>query len=79
MVNLPVKEAAWTIVDLKKIALRVSEEWDAQGALAQYLRALFGQKENFTVYISREKGDRCYIQRRNNDLFFSLQSFSRKT
>ena len=31
--------------------------WDAQGALAQYSRALFGQKENFTVYLFREKGD----------------------
>ena len=29
--------------------------WDAQGALTQYLRALFGQKENFTVYFSRKR------------------------
>ena len=27
----------------------------AQGAPSQYLRALFGQKENFTVYFSRKK------------------------
>ena len=26
----------------------------AQGALAQYLRAIFGQKENFPVYLSRK-------------------------
>ena len=47
-------------------------------ALAQYLRALFGQKENFNVYFSG-KGDCYYIQTRHNNLFFSLQSFSRKT
>ena len=44
-----------------------------QGALAQYLRALFGQKENFTVYF-----DHYYIQTWHNDLFSPLQAFSRK-
>ena len=38
------------------------------GGLAQYSRALFGQKENFNVY-SREKGDHYYIQTQHNDLF----------
>ena len=28
--------------------------WYAQGALTQYLRSLFGQKENFTLYFSRK-------------------------
>ena len=28
-----------------------------KGALAQYLRALFGQKENLIVYFSKKKGD----------------------
>ena len=37
------------------------------GGLTQYLRALFGQKENFNVYFF------------TSDLFFPLQSFSRKT
>ena len=32
-----------------------------------------------STYTSREKGDHYYIQARHNDLFFSLQSFSRKT
>jgi len=51
---------------------------DAQGALAQYSRALFGQKRT-SKYISREKDDHYYIQTRQNDLFSSLRSFSRKT
>ena len=41
--------------------------------------ARFSGKKRTSMYISREKGDRYYIQRRHNDLFFSLQSFSRKT
>ena len=49
-----------------------------RGALAQYLRARAGQKRT-SLYISREKGDHYYIQTRHNDLFFPLQSFSRKT
>ena len=43
-------------------------------ALAQYLRALFGQKRT-SLCISREKGDHYYIEKRHNDLFFPLQSF----
>ena len=48
------------------------------GALAQYLRARFGQKRT-SLFISQEKGDHYYIQTQHNDLFFPLQSFSRKT
>ena len=44
-----------------------------RGQSLRYLRALFVQKENFTVYFS-EKGDHYYIQARHNDLFFPLQS-----
>ena len=44
-----------------------------RGQSLRYLRALFVQKENFTVYFS-EKGDHYYIQTRHNDLFFPLQS-----
>ena len=36
-------------------------------------------KQRTSLYISREKGDYYYIQTRHNDLFFQLQSFSRKT
>ena len=39
----------------------------------------FLRKKRTSMYISREKGDHYYIQARDNDLFFSLQSFSRKT
>ena len=37
--------------------------------------AHFSGKKRTSMYISREKGDRYYIQRRHNDLFSSLQSF----
>ena len=43
-----------------------------RGALAQYLRALFGQKENFTVYFS---GKRRSLLHPNT----AQRSFSRKT
>ena len=33
--------------------------------------APFSGKERTSTYISREKGDRYYIQRRHKDLFFS--------
>ena len=49
-----------------------------RGALAQYLRARFEQKRT-SRFISQEKGDYCYIRTQHNDLFFPLQSFSRKT
>ena len=39
------------------------------------INARFSGKKRTSMYISREKGDRYYIQRRHNDLFFSLQSF----
>ena len=51
---------------------------DAQVALAQYLRRLFGQMRT-SMIVYRQKGDHYYIQTRHNDLFFPLQSFSRKT
>ena len=41
--------------------------------------ARFWGKKRISTYISRERGDRHYIQKRHNDLFFPLQSFSRKT
>ena len=40
-----------------------------RGHLVRYLRALFVQKENFTVYFSG-KGDHYYIQVGHNDLLF---------
>ena len=45
-----------------------------RGAPAQYLREIFGQKKNFTVY-SREKDDHYHIQKRHNDLFFPITIF----
>ena len=41
--------------------------------------ARFWGKKRSSLYISREKGDHYYIQTRHNDLFFPLQSSSRKT
>ena len=41
--------------------------------------ARFLGKKRTSLYIFREKSDHCYIQTRHNDLFFSLQSFYRKT
>ena len=41
--------------------------------------ARFSGKKRTSMFISREKGDHYYIQTRHNDLFFPLQSFSRKT
>ena len=41
-----------------------------------FMRA-FWAKKNVTLF-SGAKGDHYYTQTRHNDLFFSLQSFSRK-
>ena len=38
--------------------------------------ARFSGKKRTSTHISGEKGIRYYIQRRHNDLFFSLQPFS---
>ena len=48
------------------------------GALAQYLRALFGQKENFTVYFLGKRRSLLHPNTAQRS-FFPLQSFSRKT
>ena len=44
------------------------------GALAQYLRALFGQKENFTVYFSVKRRSLLHPNTAQRS-FFLLQSF----
>ena len=41
-----------------------------RGALAQYLRALFGQKENFSVYFSA-KGRYIITSKHGTTIFFS--------
>ena len=41
--------------------------------------ARFSGKKRTSLYISREKGVHYYLQTRHNDIFFPLQSFSRKT
>ena len=58
---------------MKLLDLRVL--WDAQGALAQYLRALLGQKENFTMYFSGKRRSLSHPTR-HNDLFFSHYNLS---
>ena len=39
----------------------------------------FQAKKRTSMYFSQEKGEHDYIQTQHNDLFFLLQSFSRKT
>ena len=41
--------------------------------------ARFSGQKRTSLFVSREKGDHYYIQTRHNDLFFPLQSSSRKT
>ena len=48
----------FTLIDLfidTAAILNLLDLWNAQGELAQYLRSLFWQKENFTVYFSGKK------------------------
>ena len=40
-----------------------------RGALAQYLRALFGQKENFTVYFSGKRRSLLHTKTAQRSLF----------
>ena len=47
------------------------------GTLVQYLGALLGQKENFTVYFLW-KGEHYDIQTRHIDLFFPLKNWPKK-
>ena len=46
-------------------------------SLSIYTR--FSGKKRNSLYISRGKGDRYYIQTRHNDRFFPITIFSRKT
>ena len=48
------------------------------GGTRSDIYARFSGKKRTSTYISRQKGDHYYIQTRHNDLFFPLQSFSRK-
>ena len=49
----------------------------SRGAFAHYLLALFGQKENFTVYFSAKRRSLLHPNTAQRS-FFPLQSFSRK-
>ena len=49
------------------------------GGTRSVFTRLFGQNENFNDNVYRQKGDHYYIQKGYADLFFPLQSFSRKT
>ena len=42
-------------------------------------KGAFWVKKRTSMYFSREKGEHDYIQTWHNDLFFPLQSFSKKT
>ena len=75
MVNLPAKEAARTIVDLKK---KLHSGYPKNGmprghSLSIYAR--FSGKKRTSLYISWEKGDHYYIQTRHNDLFSHYNLF----
>ena len=48
------------------------------GALAQYLGALFGQKENFTVYFSTKRQLVLHPNTKQRSFFPITESFSRK-
>ena len=49
--------------------------WDAQGALAQYLRALLGQKENFTVYSSGKRRSLLHPNKAQRSFFSHYNLF----
>ena len=59
--------------------IRFKEHYGMPRGRSLSIDARLSGKKRTSMYISREKGNRYYIQRRHNDLFFSLQSFSRKT
>ena len=49
------------------------------GGTCSVFTGTFQAKKRTSMYFSQEKGEHDYIQTRHNDLFFPLQSFSRKT
>ena len=49
------------------------------GGTRSVFTGTFQAKKRTSMYFSQEKGEHDYIQTRHNDLFFPLQSFSRKT
>ena len=55
--------------------IRFKEYYGMHRGHSLSINARFSGKKRTSMYISREKGDRYHIQRRHNDLFFSLQSF----
>ena len=65
-----------TAARLNLLDLRSSMVCPGGHSLSIYARFL-GEKRT-SLYISREKGDHYYFQKRHNDLFCPLQSFSRK-
>ena len=59
--------------------IRFKEYYGMHRGHSLSIYARFSAKKRTSLYISREKGDHYHIQTRYNDLFFPLQSFSRKT
>ena len=49
------------------------------GGTRSVFTGTFQAKKRTSMYFSQEKGEHDYIQTQHNDLFFPLQSFSRKT
>ena len=49
------------------------------GGTRSIFTGTFQAKKRTSMYFSQEKGEHDYIQTQHNDLFFPLQSFSRKT
>ena len=80
MVNLPAKEAARTIVDLKKNCTPDIRRMGCPGGTRSvFTRAFRAKRELQGIFLGKKAIVIYYIQRWHNDLFFSLQSYSRKT
>ena len=66
-----------TAATLKLLDFRSNMGCPGGKSLSIYAR--FSVKKRTSMYISLQKGDHYLIQTRHNNLFFPLQSFSRKT
>ena len=55
--------------------IRFKEYYGMHRGHSLSINARFSGKKRTSMYISREKGDRYYIQRRHNDLFFLITIF----
>ena len=81
----PWEEIKGSVIDLFTDTAAILNLFDLRGimgcpggALAQYLRPLLGQKENFTVYFAGKRRSLLHPNTTRRS-FFPLQSFSTKT